>query len=209
MEYPGRLLPKSHYKRLTDFRQLSKFYLLHFVDPGVPCKTASDIKHNIARIMIPSRYENGMSFSLYSRIKIEDMKLDLNDPLGVYSVDWKEGMMGTMPSPSDVQAVTRRRVVAVKVSDVLSLRAKSHIGQDDKRETVTITFMPEHAPVVVNYWHVNLFPIAHKDSDKSVVRIVNKKAKRMFFALNDEFAKMIHPSSKNHKRYLEKAIYQY
>ena len=209
MEYPGRLLPQSHYKKLTDFQQLSKFYLLHFVDPGVPCKTARDITRCIASIMIPSRYEKGMSFSLYSRIKIEDMKFELNDPLGAYFVDWNEGMMGTMPSPSNVHVIIRRRVVAVKVSDVLSLRAKSHIGQDDKKEMVTITFIPEHAPVAVNYWHVNLFPIAHKDSDKSIVPIVNKKAKRMTLALNDEFAKIIHPASKNHKRYLEKAIYQY
>lgn len=209
MEYPARLLPKSHYKKLTVFQQLSKFYLLHFVDPGVPCKTSRDIIRYIARIMIPSRYENGMSFSLYSRIMIEDMKFELNDPLGAYFVDWNVGMRGTMPSPSDVQVIIRRRVVAVKVSDVLSLRAKSHIGQGDKKETVTLTFMPEHAPVAVNYWHVNLFPIAYKDSDKSVVRIVNKKAKRMTLALNDEFAKIIHPASKNQKRYMEKAMYQY
>lgn len=208
MEYPSRILPRSHYKLLTNLRQLGRFYLLHFVDPGVKCKSTRDIQSNISRILVPSRYVNGMSFSLYCRIKIEDMKYKLNDPLGSYQADWRVGMNSVRPKFQDVEFIDRRKVVSVKLSDVFSLRAKSFIGQDKDREEVSITIRPEHSPILVNFWHINLFLDVHKDSDNSIITCKKDRAKRMAIAMNDDFASIIHPASKRQKRYMEKSIYQ-
>lgn len=208
MDYPSRLLPKSHYKLLTNNQQLKKYYLLHFVDPGIPCKTAREIQRNISRIMVTTRYYSGMSCSLFCKIKIEDMRIKLNDPQGIYQSPWVAGMEGLQPSSRDVESINRRRVVAVKMSDLLSFRVKSHIGPDDKRESITIMLRPEHSPVRVNFWHINLFLDVHKDSDDSVVECKRDRTKRLAVAMSDDFAKIIHPASKRQKKYLTKSIYQ-
>ena len=182
--------------------------MLHFDDPGVPCRTNSEIKRNISKIMVPSRYFNGMSCSLFSRIVIDDMKYKLNDSRGLYEQEWNEGDHGIKPQGVDVDFKERRKVVSVKMKDILVFKAKSHIGQDKTKEEVTISLIPVHAPVKVNFWHFNLFLEVHKVSDNSIVGCKPDRTKRLAIALNDDFVNIIHPACKSQKRYLEKALYR-
>ena len=182
--------------------------MLHHVDPGVPCHTKGEIKSNISKIMMPGRYVNGMSCSLFSCIIINDMKYKLNDVQGSYKQNWEEGDDGILPKGEDVCFVKRRNIVSVKMADILFFKAKSHIGEKKSREDVTISLAPVHAPIKVNFWHFNLFLEVRKVSDNSVVECKPDRTKRLATALNDDFMNIIHPASKSQKRYLEKSIYR-
>lgn len=210
MDYPRRLIPKSFYKKIQDVSVISKVYLLHHVDPGIPCKKFNEIKANISRIMIPGRYYNGMSFSLFTRTTIDDMRIKIiNDEAGKYQCAWNEGEHGVLPNINDFSYIKCRKVVSVKMRDILSFQAKSHIGSDKDREDVMIRLKPEHAPINVNYWHFNLFLEVKKVSDNSVVECKKDRTKRLATALNDDFAFIIHPARKSQRRYVNKAVYQY
>lgn len=208
MEYPTRLLPRSDYKIIVDSSKLKKVYLLHYVEPDVSCKTADAIKDNILKILIPGRFYDGMSCSLFSKIQIDDMKIKVDDPTGQYSEVWNAGDNGIRPRASETHFIGGRKVVSMKMSEVLSFKAKSTIGQGKDLEDVTIRLVPLHAPIKINFWHYNLFLEVIKDSDKSKVDCSKDRTKRLAKAISDDFVSLVHHSSEQQCRYIEKGIYR-
>jgi len=202
------LLPKSDYKIIDDSSKLKKVFLLHYVDPGVSCKTNSDIKKNILDILIPQRFYNGLSCSLFSKIQIGDMKIKVDGSNNQYEADWKPGVSALRPHNNEVKYIRGRRVISLKMDEVLDFNAKSSIGQDKDREDVTIKLVPLHSPIRINYWHYNIFMEVIKDSDKSKVTCSEKRTKRLAKSISDDFVKIVHRSCKHQCRYIEKGIYK-
>lgn len=208
MEYPIRLLPKSDYKIIEDSAKLKKIYLLHYVDPKVSCRTAVDIKSNITDILIPGRFYEGLSCSLFSKIQIEDMKLKVDDPTNQYGADWQAGASVMKPQENEIHYIGGRKVVSMKMTDLLRFKAKSTIGQGKDSEDVTISLKPKHSPININYWHYNIFLEVIKDSDKSEVRCSKDRSKRLARAISDDLVSLVHLSSKHQCRYIEKSLYR-
>ncbi len=156
MSYPLRLIPKSHYKIISEWpSDIDCFYVTRATEKNVKLGKVADLRKNLADHIQASRFLKGLSVNLIAIYKRQDTRIALyfkGDDR--YSDYWEIGKNPVCPKKSHIKH-QRSGYFGFLVADLLRIKMEGVELKNNGKNNgkYDISFKLYHKPTCSNFWH--------------------------------------------------------
>lgn len=155
MEYPKRLLPKLHYKKISWHEILKNFYLIHFTD-SKDIKDPETEKLKLEHVVRRTGHLRDYSTNLLGIFLVDDIYWSLqNCEDGEYYKDeWVEGTKVKVPKvPDEFNRDETRGYFFLRIGDCHNEVVQF---EDSATKYSHLVCKVLHTPTNANFWHFSL-----------------------------------------------------
>lgn len=186
LEYPDRLIPKSHYTIMDSVTLMSQkgLCLIRHVDSEQATFIGNTKTLNPDCIKIQSGHMRDLSNNLLGIFQIEDVYWGVEKSVnGVYCSPWNGSEQCTIPSEGHYFRDENRGYYFIPVDNLLSENIDIINITDNTADSFHFKIL--HTPTKCNYWHISIRVYDSNNQEVSSLETSKRKKERIWKAVKD------------------------